>query len=202
MNASEERQIKSALDRLVQQTPELGPTPSDMVVRQQERSSRWTPLAAVAAATVLVVGLGVIVANRDPNPSTATRPADTQQAPSDARSSAPESTPPIPTSAPITSEVAPDPNVDPSSPVGVTGQHIGDVPAPGRPAWLKDGEINPQDLPEWGTVGSDGRVVGYVKPYDVMLGESDDVTIYGEDAQPIGHFVDGKPVIDEPHGGG
>ena len=70
MNASEERQIKSALDRLVEQTPEPGPTPDDMFLRHQEPTSRWAPLTAVAAATVAVVGLGILVTNRDPGPGT------------------------------------------------------------------------------------------------------------------------------------
>lgn len=88
MNATEESQIKSALDRLIQQTPELGPTPNDMFIRRQGRSFGWAPLTAVAAATVAVVGLGVIVVNRNANTNPASQPTEAEPVPVDTRSSA------------------------------------------------------------------------------------------------------------------
>ncbi len=97
MNATEERQIKSALDRLVEQTPELGPTPNDMFVRQNGRAHSWAPLTAVAAATVAVVGLGFIVASRDTGANTSTVPA-----------SQPGQTEPAPTTAHAASTTASD----------------------------------------------------------------------------------------------
>ncbi len=75
MNATEERRIKSALDRLVEQTPELGPTPNEMFVRQSKHTQRWAPLTAVAAAAVAVAGLGFIVATRDTGSTTPAAPA-------------------------------------------------------------------------------------------------------------------------------
>ena len=75
MNATEQRQIKSALDRIVERTPDLGPTPDDLLLRQPEPRSNWRPLIAVAAATVVLVGVGVLAANRQSPAENAVAPA-------------------------------------------------------------------------------------------------------------------------------
>ena len=75
MNATEQRQIKSALNRIVERTPDLGPTPGDLLLCQPEPRSNWRPLIAVAAATVVLVGVGVLAANRQSPADNAVAPA-------------------------------------------------------------------------------------------------------------------------------
>jgi len=75
MNATEQRQIKSALDRIVERTPDLGPTPDDLLLRQPAPRSNWRPLIAVAATIVALVGVGALVANRHAPADNAVAPA-------------------------------------------------------------------------------------------------------------------------------
>jgi hypothetical protein len=89
MNATEQRQIKSALDRIVERTPDLGPTPDDLLLRQPEPRSNWRPLIAVAAATVVLVGVGVLAANRPTPADNAAEPA-TQSEQTESSQAAPD----------------------------------------------------------------------------------------------------------------
>lgn len=63
MNTTEQQQITSALNRIVERTPQLGPTPGGVSGRPPAHRSSWRPLIAVAAATVIVVGIGIVAMN-------------------------------------------------------------------------------------------------------------------------------------------
>lgn len=65
MNATEDRQIMSALELLVEQTPDPGPTPIDSLLCDNKRSSNWVRPIAIAAATAAIVGGGFIVMQSD-----------------------------------------------------------------------------------------------------------------------------------------
>jgi hypothetical protein len=88
MNATEQHQIKSALNRIVERTPDLGPTPDEFLLRHSEPRANWRPRIAVAATTrsrrrnpwILAGGITAAVAlavtvtvtnnHRGPGPST------------------------------------------------------------------------------------------------------------------------------------
>lgn len=76
MNATQDRQIMSALELLTEQTPDPGPTPNDILLRDHEPSSSWRRLTAIAAATVAVLGLGFIVLQRDSGTNIAMAPGE------------------------------------------------------------------------------------------------------------------------------
>jgi len=198
MTANLDHAVRSALVDIMATSPTPEALPTAIVAACDERSFRRRSVA-IAASVVILAGVGALVALTDFRSSNGTAASDSVASES---ASAPAvddagADPVPPAVAADTSQVPGNAaSVDPTSPVSVTGQRIGEVPADEAPTWTGNGEIDPKELPAWATVASAGRVIGYVKPFDVLLGDSDQVTIYDEGGQPIGAFVGGKPVIE------
>lgn len=99
MNASEERQVRAGLQRLVDSAPDIGPTPSDLFERNDGKQANWRLLVAVAACAATVVGLVGLVAVRDAD----SRPADDAEPSASPAPTASTST--VPVTSPATSIV-------------------------------------------------------------------------------------------------
>lgn len=80
MNTQLDDQITSGLQTLVDQTPDLGNTPTGDFLVSWDRSPSWKPMLSLAAATVAVVAVGLVAINRStPSEQPADAPATASQ---------------------------------------------------------------------------------------------------------------------------